>query len=128
MLYRPVFAVVFVLASVVGVSADPLTDARIAQMEGRFADCAKHADAARRVANNTFHSHRLYANCLVSSADERRPELTNEQYAAEIEKAVAVLQLIARTPGARHETKTNDILEISIQQLAAKAASARAGQ
>jgi len=106
-------------------AAHPLTEARIAQRDGRYEDCVRHADEARRVKFNTFHAHRLYANCLVSAADARREDLGEEGYAREIDKAIEALQLIARTPGARHETKANDMLAIAIESLQKMARAAR---
>ena len=107
--------------------ADAFLEARIAQREGRFADCVRHSDEARRQPNNTFHSHRLHANCLVAHADVRRSELGGEAYAQELEKAVEALRVIAATPGGRHQTKSNEVLEFSIRELSRKAAEARAG-
>lgn len=77
----------------------PLLAARFAGVEGRFEDCARLADEARRRADAYWRAHHVYATCETFAADAARERIGEEKYAARIRKAIDAFQFLLQTPG-----------------------------
>lgn len=82
-----------------GETRDPLLAARFAGVEGRFEDCAKLADEARRRRDAYWRAHHVYATCETFAADEARDRIGPEAYIERIEKAVDAFRFLLETPG-----------------------------
>ncbi|MEO1205883.1 MAG: hypothetical protein AAFV45_06080 [Pseudomonadota bacterium] len=106
-------------------ATDHATSAFLAQRDGDYASCAKHADKARRQTGANYTLHRLYAACTVNAADEARKDIGDTAYADRLTEAVDALQLLRSTPGAYHQPKADNVINLTIKDLEARIISAR---
>lgn len=124
-----VAAVLSALAAPAALAGDPGFEAMLAQRDGDFAACARHADVARRMPGNTYRMHRLFAACAVNAAeDARQADGDVAAYVARIEDALGALELLRRTPGAYHQPKADNVLAATIDDLKRRIAGARMAQ
>lgn len=131
---HPVLCAVAALATLSGplVAAETTVDhgfaAMMAQHDGDFAGCARHADIARRERGNTYRMHRLFVACTVNAAEDAYASGGDaDAFVARLDDAIAALELIRQTPGAYHQPKGDEVLEATIDDLKRRIALARAG-
>lgn len=106
-------------------TTDHATAAFLAQRDGNYAECAKHADKARKTRGANYTLHRLFAACTVNAADAERHNLTASDYADRLAKAVDALNVLRSTPGAYHQPKANNVISLTIQDLETRIKAAR---
>lgn len=78
---------------------DTLLQARFAAIDGRYEECAKLADEARRMPDAVWQAHNVFATCEVFAADAVKDTITPEAYVARIETAIGAFKFLLESPG-----------------------------
>lgn len=116
------------LALAENVQRDPLLEARFAAVDGKFEDCAKLADQARRLPNAIWRAHNVFATCEVFAADAVKDQIGAEAYAKRIGKAVDAFNFLLSTPGVLVAEDRRRSIRYMIEELDKRIADARAVQ
>ncbi len=111
------FAALTLSAAQGAAEMDLLSQARLAAVDGRHAECAAKADEARRQPGAVWHAQHVFATCQVFAADARRTEIGEPAYAVEVGKAIGALELLLSTPGLLAMQEQRDSVQYQVQLL-----------
>ncbi|MEO1282449.1 MAG: hypothetical protein AAFV69_12025 [Pseudomonadota bacterium] len=78
---------------------DALLAARYAAVDGKFEECAKLADEARRSPRAVWRAHNVFATCEVFAADAVKDEIGPQAYVKRIQRAIDAFNFLLNTPG-----------------------------
>lgn len=105
--------------------ADPLLQARFAAVDGRFEECAKLADEARRRPDAVWQAHNVFATCEVFAADAAKDTIGAEAYIKRIEAAIGALRFLLSSPGVLVAEDRRRSIGFMIEELDKRIAKAR---
>lgn len=104
---------------------DPLLAARFAAVDGKFEECAKLADEARRKPDAVWQAHNVFATCEVFAADAVRDEIGPEAYVKRIEAALGAFRFLLASPGVLVAEDRRNSIGFMIVELEKRIASAQ---
>ncbi|MEO1207249.1 MAG: hypothetical protein AAFV45_13055 [Pseudomonadota bacterium] len=104
---------------------DTLLKARYAAVDGRFEECAKLADQARRTPNAIWRAHNVFATCEVFAADAVKDEIGPDAYIKRIQSAIDAFQFLLQTPGVLVAEDRRRSIRFMIEELDKRVANAK---